>query len=1047
MDAPTNAGESLNELEAALSISELRTSFAFTQVVAQKYRHFFDVHFDASRPGGAALARFGWRIFLAAKRAALPRFPDLYSCYHLLVVVQAFMLVNAPASLLRTDLRNMVSMSARDEDGNVDALASLSAYAKTKLPALRDALATFQKETVQGVFAAHLAAARGEMKNSGRGARSSARGTLEPASPGPGVSPDGPSRFPGLLPEGEDVAAALETAAKAASDAYDAASTDLPPHLRLDERLYLALDGDEEAEALRVLGDVSKPARAGGSGGVAATPGPGMGHVGAATPWRGAGTMRGILGPSPARLGSKAAYSPYSTRKPGDVPPSGRGGSFVPFTPISEAMASAAWLHTIVSSSSTAASDGTPRGKKKPEPAERLARFVSVEVAEKLMKSVHALAGKTSAALREDAFLVTINGVAALAGAGHNVSLDNLVKRRQEEAVQVFAYFMERILEGEHARLASEPREVRSGGGDGTGVSGMPPPPAGSGLGAGSGSVADIAALAAETAEPAPPPLSAPDAAQRAGYEALLGSSRLVRSVLACAMEVVVASYKTATLKFPAIPRLLGLDAFDVSSIIEPFVRADPTMPREVKKHFNAIEERIMETMAWSKGSSIFGYMRAAESGAPPPRPAAAALAAVSSGRDGEDAEEDETIAVAEGMRRERSFSVAGVAAAAADGTGETEETRDDGSGYLGSTREAPIPVAAFSTPLRGAVTPSRNPRTSSGGGGPLSTSGTEPKPLPRRFVREPAVDSGTGKPIGDVAARNSLRVFFAKVMRVSARRLADLCDRLHLPPALTRQAYDVVQHALYDRTSLLYNRHLDQILLCATYGVCKVNRGGLLRGRLVKFTDVTHQYEKQPQCREEVFWTVILSQTDPELQPRRIGDIIEFYNETFVPEMKTFILALKPPGGGEEVVAPAKPGSGARSADGVGTEDPTALPVGLRSPRKILGATKASVYVSPMRGDKASASRAALTPRSKSLFAFVGESTHAYQSPGRDLHFINRRVAASANNAPPDTAGSGAAVGVRGGGSGGGGGGGGERGGRRRAGARGGGAAARGCG
>ena len=149
----------------------------------------------------------------------------------------------------------------------------------------------------------------------------------------------------------------------------------------------------------------------------------------------------------------------------------------MPFTPISEAMASAAWLHTIVSSSSTAASDGTPRGKKKPEPAERLARFVSVEVAEKLMKSVHALAGKTSAALREDAFLVTINGVAALAGAGHNVSLDNLVKRRQEEAVQVFAYFMERILEGEHARLASEPREVRSGGGDGTGVSGMPPPP------------------------------------------------------------------------------------------------------------------------------------------------------------------------------------------------------------------------------------------------------------------------------------------------------------------------------------------------------------------------------------------------------------------------------------------------------------------------------------------------------------------------------------------------------------------------------------------
>ena len=80
-----------------------------------------------------------------------------------------------------------------------------------------------------------------------------------------------------------------------------------------------------------------------------------------------------------------------------------------------------------------------------------------------------------------------------------------------------------------------------------------------------------------------------------------------MRAVLACAMEVVVASYKTATLKFPAVPRLLGLDAFDVVGIIEPFVRADPTMPREVKKHFNAIEERVMETMAWRRGSASSG--------------------------------------------------------------------------------------------------------------------------------------------------------------------------------------------------------------------------------------------------------------------------------------------------------------------------------------------------------------------------------------------------------------------------------------------------------
>lgn len=36
-------------------------------------------------------------------------------------------------------------------------------------------------------------------------------------------------------------------------------------------------------------------------------------------------------------------------------------------------------------------------------------------------------------------------------------------------------------------------------------------------------------------------------------------------------------------------------------------------------------------------------------------------------------------------------------------------------------------------------------------------------------------------------------------------------------------QAYTMVQHVVYEQTHLLYNRHIDQILLSALYGVCKV--------------------------------------------------------------------------------------------------------------------------------------------------------------------------------------------------------------------------------
>jgi retinoblastoma-like protein 1 len=220
----------------------------------------------------------------------------------------------------------------------------------------------------------------------------------------------------------------------------------------VDEQLYLYI---EEGDALEVLGDISKPPKTGGSGGVAATPG----RAGTTTPaWRGGVNARGLLGPSPSAGALRtSAYSPYHAKTPGGVAAvngvaggggsvfgqpvgggGGGGGSYsfpatasVPFTPISEAMASASWLHTIVapttpigqrrsgggagSSGGAGASPGGSVGDGVAAAAAnieamkrlvtRLSRFVSGDVAQKLMDVVQTLAGKTSAALREDAFL------------------------------------------------------------------------------------------------------------------------------------------------------------------------------------------------------------------------------------------------------------------------------------------------------------------------------------------------------------------------------------------------------------------------------------------------------------------------------------------------------------------------------------------------------------------------------------------------------------------------------------------------------------------
>ena len=81
--------------------------------------------------------RLGWSAYLCVKCEALPTFPDLYSCFHLLVAVEAFLLASAPRRS-EASLRNMMTMSTKDPvTGLPDPLASLSAMNKTKIEIAR----------------------------------------------------------------------------------------------------------------------------------------------------------------------------------------------------------------------------------------------------------------------------------------------------------------------------------------------------------------------------------------------------------------------------------------------------------------------------------------------------------------------------------------------------------------------------------------------------------------------------------------------------------------------------------------------------------------------------------------------------------------------------------------------------------------------------------------------------------------------------------------------------------------------------------------------
>ena len=89
----------------------------------------------------------------------------------------------------------------------------------------------------------------------------------------------------------------------------------------------------------------------------------------------------------------------------------------------------------------------------------------------------------------------------------------------------------------------------------------------------------------------------------------LLTNERFHRCMLACSAELVLATHKTVTMLFPAVLERTGIIAFDLSKVIESFIRHEESLPRELRRHLNSLEERLLESMVWEKGSSMYNSL------------------------------------------------------------------------------------------------------------------------------------------------------------------------------------------------------------------------------------------------------------------------------------------------------------------------------------------------------------------------------------------------------------------------------------------------------
>ena len=154
-------------------------------------------------------------------------------------------------------------------------------------------------------------------------------------------------------------------------------------------------------------------------------------------------------------------------------------------------------------------------------------------------------------------------------------------------------------------------------------------------------------------------------------------------------------------------------------------------------------------------------------------------------------------------------------------------------------------------------------------------------------------------------SSRRILLDLVSDCLKLARERLSALCVRLpaesflgRLPPGHTvegqldaavvaEQAWRLMHVILHRHTHLMYHRHLDQILLCALYGVCKAH--GM---ELMTFKRIVHVYQLSKAEASPLVYKSVPYAIGCGLEVTQRTDIIRFYNDIFLPTVKPDLLA-----------------------------------------------------------------------------------------------------------------------------------------------------------
>lgn len=371
----------------------------------------------------------------------------------------------------------------------------------------------------------------------------------------------------------------------------------------------------------------------------------------------------------------------------------------------------------------------------------------------------------------------------------------------------------------------------------------------------------------------------------------LLDTGHFHQALFTACLEVVIFSYNSQR-TFPWILETFSLEPFQFYKVIEVMIRAEDGLARDVVKHLQRIEEQILESRAWLSSSSVWEAISTSEQGVP-------------SCEDVSLPTGDPLPPGASPLSHHKSFSV------------------NIKSPTAGDRFKSPIVTAVARRQLFSAGQSLLAPQSPLAGQSLLTRPPSSPSRSvlsPQKIINVPQSPGGSVRGSAHKPKRTgSLSLFFRKVYHLAHLRLDTLCQSLQVSDEeVKRRIWTCLEWVIRTHTDLMKDRHLDQIIMCSLYIICKVSGKAYDKN----FTDIMKHYRNQPQAQSHVYRSVLLrprsvlsapeqlAPQDPSTNPpqphptpgklagistisdgEERGDLIKFYNTVFMEKIQEFAL------------------------------------------------------------------------------------------------------------------------------------------------------------